>query len=344
MLPPTALRTFQRVALLGLTFSTDELLAISDSSEDETYGQLELALAALVVEPAEGGFRFRHPLVRERLVEQAAAARAVTRAPACGGGAGRTGAAPGTGGPPLPCGRPRLACRAVRRSGPWRSPEHSGPSGMRWAWSTAYAITPVPEHLPVLLARRGDLLMALGDPAAVEAYTEAARVTTGTQHRLVRARLARAAAVGGDLATARSALAGLDLEDDEADTSMLLAQGNLAYFAGDMETARRVATEARDRLRGVDDPWHLVDLVGLHGLLAHQRGEWFASFRTELRRTQGHERLAGAALRRPPVRSREPALRPRAVLRDHRRGRAAPAARQPGRSATGGGLRHRPDR
>ncbi len=136
--------------------------------------------------------------------------------------------------------------------------------------------------------------MALGDPGAVEAYTEAARVTTGTLHRLVRARLARAASVGGDLATARSALAGLDLQDDEADASLLLAQGNLAYFTGDMETARTVATEARERLRGVDDPWHLVDLVGLQGLLAHQRGEWFASFRTELRRTQGHDRLAGA--------------------------------------------------
>jgi tetratricopeptide (TPR) repeat protein len=61
-----------------------------------------------------------------------------------------------------------------------------------------------------------------------------------------------------------------------------------------METARKVAAQARERLQGVDDPWHLVDLVGLHGLLAHQRGEWFASFRTELRRTQGHERLAGA--------------------------------------------------
>jgi tetratricopeptide (TPR) repeat protein len=38
----------------------------------------------------------------------------------------------------------------------------------------------------------------------------------------------------------------------------------------------------------------VVDLVGLHGLLAHHRGEWFTSFRTELRRVQGHERLAGA--------------------------------------------------
>jgi tetratricopeptide (TPR) repeat protein len=136
--------------------------------------------------------------------------------------------------------------------------------------------------------------MALGEPAAVTAYAEAARVTTGTLHRLNRARMARAAAIGGDLATTRAALAGLDLQDDEADASLLLAQGMLAYFSGDMETAQEVAAEARERLRGVDDPWHVVDLVGLHGLLAHHRGEWFTSFRTELRRTQGHERLAGA--------------------------------------------------
>jgi ATP/maltotriose-dependent transcriptional regulator MalT len=151
-----------------------------------------------------------------------------------------------------------------------------------------------PDHLPGLLARRGDLLMALGEPGAVEAYTEAARITTGTRHRLVRARLARAAAVGGDLDVARSALAGLDLEGDEADASLLLGQGMVAYFSGDMETARRVAAEARERLRGIDDPWQVVDLVGLHGLLAHHRGEWFPGFRTELRRTQGQERLAGA--------------------------------------------------
>jgi hypothetical protein len=68
MLPPEAHRTFERVALLGQSFSTDELLAISEASEEETYDQLELALASLVVEPAEAGFRFRHALVREGLV------------------------------------------------------------------------------------------------------------------------------------------------------------------------------------------------------------------------------------------------------------------------------------
>jgi DNA-binding SARP family transcriptional activator/tetratricopeptide (TPR) repeat protein len=293
LLPPSALRTFQRVALLGLNFSTDELLAITDVSEDETYTQLELALAALVVEPAEGGFHFRHSLVREGLVTQLPPhelPRAHQRVAEALAALER---------PPGRVAHHYLAAGLPSRAVPYvvRAVEIAGALG---AFRDALALVDGvrdhagPEHLPILLARRGDLLMALGDPAALGAYTEAARATTGTLHRLVRARLARAAAVVGDLATARSALAGLGLEDDEADTSILLAQGNLAYFTGDMETARKVAAEARERLRGVDDPWHVVDLVGLHGLLAHQRGEWFASFRTELRRTQGHERLAGA--------------------------------------------------
>ena len=293
LLPPTALGTFQRVALLGLNFGTDELLAIADGPEDETYAQLELALAALLVEPAEGGFRFRHPLVREGLMEQLPAherSRGHQRVAEALAVLQR---------PPGQVAHHYLAAGLASRAVPYvvRAVEIAGALGaFRDALSLVDGVRDHagPEHLPVLLARRGDLLMALGDPGAVAAYTEAARVTTGPTHRLVRARLARAAAVGGDLATARSALAGLDLEDDEADTSILLAQGNVAYFSGDMETARRVATEARERLRGIDDPWHLVDLVGLHGLLAHQRGEWFASFRAELRRTQGHERLAGA--------------------------------------------------
>ena len=293
VLPPDALRTFQRVALLGLSFGTDELLAVAGVSEDETYDQLELAVAALVVEPAEGGFRFRHPLVREGLVQQLAPhqrSREHRRVAEALATLDR---------PPGRVAHHYLAAGLASRAVPYvvQAVEIAGALG---AYRDALALVDGvrehagPEHRPILLARRGDLLMALGDPGAVAAYAEAVRVTTGTLHRLVRARLARAAAVAGDLATARSALTGLELQDDEADASLLLARGMVAYFAGDMETARRVATEARDRLRGVDDPWHVVDLVGLQGLLAHHRGEWFANFRTELRRTQGHDRLAGA--------------------------------------------------
>jgi ATP/maltotriose-dependent transcriptional regulator MalT len=146
----------------------------------------------------------------------------------------------------------------------------------------------------MLLARRGDLLMALGDPAAVPAYQEAVPLTRGTEHRLVRARLARAASLAGELETAAAALAGLELEGDAADAPILLATGNAAYFTGDLATAWDVADRARDLLRGPDDPWQLVDLVGLQGLIAHQRGEWFERFRMELRRTQGKQRLVTA--------------------------------------------------
>jgi predicted negative regulator of RcsB-dependent stress response len=62
-----------------------------------------------------------------------------------------------------------------------------------------------------LLARRGDLLLALADPGAVAAYRAALADSTGTERRLVRARLARAATVQGDLDTAAAALAGLEL-------------------------------------------------------------------------------------------------------------------------------------
>ena len=149
-----------------------------------------------------------------------------------------------------------------------------------------------PDELPTLLARRGDLLLALGDPGAVAAYQEAVAVTTGTQHRLVRARLARAASFTEDIDTARAALADLDLEGDAADSSILRAQGVVAYFSGDVDRAWEIASRARQLLQSADDPWHLVDLVGLQGLIAHQRGELFERFRLELRRTHGRQRLA----------------------------------------------------
>ena len=120
------------------------------------------------------------------------------------------------------------------------------------------------------------------------------RVTTGTEHRLVRARLARAAAFGGTSTTARAALAGLELEGDAADGPILLARGNLAYFTGDVDDRLGDRQPRRASCCTPDDPWHLVDLVALQGLIAHQRGEWFERFRIELRRTQGKQRLATA--------------------------------------------------
>ena len=293
VLPTAVLRTLQRVALLGTTFSTDELLTAAGVDEDAAYQHLDAALQALVVEPGDAGYRFRHPMLREALLrslspsEEAAARRDVAEALV------RTGAPPGR------VAHQYLAAGLPRRAVPFvlRAVETAGALG---AYRDALALVDGvlgqagPEALPRLLVRRGDLLMAMGDADAVEAYRRAVAVTEGVDHRLVRARMARAAAFAGDMDTAEAALAGLELEGDAADSSILLAQGNVAYFSGRVDEAWQVTMKARDLLRSPDDPWHIADLISLQGLIAHQRGEWFDRFRVELRRTQGKERLATA--------------------------------------------------
>ncbi len=292
-LPDPVRRTLQRLALLGTTFSTDELLAVAGVGEDEAYRHLEAAVAALLVEQRGPGYAFRHALVREALVAQIPPhAQSATRRQVADMLAD-------LGAPPARVAHQYVAAGVPARAVPYvvRAVETAGALG---AYRDALTLVDAvrdhagPRDLPRLLARRGDLLMALGDPEAVDAYREAITVTGGTEHRLVRARLARAAAFAGDLDTARAALSGLRIEDDVADAPILLARGNVAYFSGDIEEAWKLTGLARDRLQSPEDPWHLVDMVSLQGLIAHQRGEWFERFRLELRRTQGKDQLVTA--------------------------------------------------
>lgn len=293
VLPPDVERTLERLALLGASFSTDELIAVADVPEAEAYRQLETALAALVVEPAESGYRFRHALVRETFLDRMPAharsearQRVADRLAALGAAPGRVAHQY------LEAGRPSLAIPYVLPA-----VETAGALG---AYRDALVLVDAVlshatgDDLAHLRARRGDLLMAMGDPEAVAAYRDAVAVTRGVEQRLVRARLARAACFANDFDTARAALAGMELEGDVADGPILLARGNLAYFMGDVTAAWDAASQARELLVSGDDPWHFVDLVGLQGLIAHQRGEWFERFRIELRRTQGKTRLATA--------------------------------------------------
>jgi tetratricopeptide (TPR) repeat protein len=292
-LPLPVQRTFQRVALLGTTFTTDELLAVAGVPEELAYRHLDTALGALVVEPDDPGYRFRHALVRDALLqampvqEQTSARVQVAEQLAALGAA------------PARVAHQLLAAGQPARAIPFVIPavETAGALGAyRDALSLVDAVlgSSTGEARALLMARRGDLLMALGDPGAVAAYLAAVPATTGTQHRLVRARLARAACFAEDLETAAAALAGLELEEDAADGPILLARGNLAYFSGDVDAAWDAVGTARGLLLTPDDPWHAVDMIGLQGLIAHQRGEWFERFRIELRRTRGRPGLATA--------------------------------------------------
>jgi DNA-binding SARP family transcriptional activator/tetratricopeptide (TPR) repeat protein len=283
--------TLQRLALLGGVFTTDEMLALSHASEDETYDQLEEAISARVIEPAEAGYRFFHPLLRERLADaipshrRAATLRDVAESMA------------DLGGSPVRLAHLFIAAGLYSRAVPYalRAADTSGALG---AYRDALTlIDAVRDHapaedLPRLLSRRGDLLQALGDPDAVSAYLEAVPVTTGTEHRLVRARLARAAQLIGEVEIAAEALAGLEPEGDAADGLILVAQGHIAFFAGDLQGAWEIANEGS--VTAPADPMAFQDLVTLQGLIAHSRGEWFDRFRLDLRRSRGRQRLVSA--------------------------------------------------
>jgi tetratricopeptide (TPR) repeat protein len=141
---------------------------------------------------------------------------------------------------------------------------------------------------------RGDLLNAIGDPTAAAAYREALDGADAITSRGLRARLARAAVMSGDLQTAAAVLDGLETDGGDDDADILLARGSYAFFASDLETARASAEEANRLVLAGEHSWKVLDLVSLQGLLAHLSGNWFDRMRMELRRTRANPEVANA--------------------------------------------------
>ena len=143
-----------------------------------------------------------------------------------------------------------------------------------------------------LLSLRADALAAVGDHAAVPAYRKALAAADLDQAPGLRARLARAALLSGDLASAEEALAGLEPSGGPDDGAILLARGMLAYFAGDLDGADAAVEAARAVALAPGAPNRLLDVITLQGMIAHNRGEWFDRLRRELRATSENPQLA----------------------------------------------------
>jgi DNA-binding SARP family transcriptional activator len=271
-------------AVVGTTFDTDEFLQVTALAEDEAYAVLDAALSHRLLLRTDTGYEFRHAMLRDALLEmlRPAQSRALHRQAAA-------------------------ALEALDRS-PARIGHHLLQAGdqaaaVRWmllAAETSAALGAYPEALSTLeavraqaqgtdlarlLSLRADLLMASADAGAVDAYRDALGLATDPADRSrLRARLARAARVAGDLETAAIALDGLVADDSPHDPELLLAQGYMAILQGDLEAADAAASEARRRVTlGRPDDWQAFDLIALQGLVAHNRGEWFQRLTLELR-------------------------------------------------------------
>lgn len=292
-LAPVTRDLLARIAVAGTAFDTDEFVALSGLPDELAYARLQSALAGRVLERFDRGYRFRHALLREDLLaalppERRAALHrdAAERLARLGASPARVGhhlVAAGSAAEAVPhllaAARTETALGAYRDALALLDQVRGHASGKMRA------------EVAVL---RGDLLAALGDRGAVEAYREAVRSSSDELRRRARLGLARAATFTGDMATATEALRGLEPNGGPNDTALLLARGNLAYFSGDLDAAWRVAEQARDLVSTGAEGWQVLDLVALQGLLAHNRGEWFERLTLELQQGRHAPQVAAA--------------------------------------------------
>ena len=269
---------------MGTAFDTDEFLAVTGLAEDDAYRMLDMAQSHRMLVRTEAGFEFRHSLLRDAVLEpllapqrrflhrQAAQALIdLNRSPA------------------------RIGHHLVQSGDqaaavPWmlRAAETSAARGAyREALDTLAAVrvqASGPDLLR-LLSMRADFLMAAADMGAVDAYRDALAVAEDpTVQSRLRARLARAATIAGDLDTATVALDGLKPDGSPDDAVLLLARGILALYQGDLAVAEDAAAQARRRVAlSRPEEWQMLDLVTLQGLVAHKKGEWFSRLTVELR-------------------------------------------------------------
>jgi DNA-binding SARP family transcriptional activator/tetratricopeptide (TPR) repeat protein len=290
---PTTREVLQRVAVVGSAFDTDEFVALSGLPEEEAFDHLDDALAALIVEPASAGYRFRHGLVRDALLDDVPPHRrrrihrdAASRLIELNASAARIG-------------HHLLQSGATADAVPYllRAAETEAAIGAyRDALSLVDAVRPhaTGAHRAVALALRGDLLNAIGDPMAASAYREALDGADPNDVRRLRVRLARSAVMSGDLDTAVAALDGLQTDGGADDADILLTRGKCAFFNSDFDRAQAAVDEAQGLVLAGERNWMVLDLVALQGLLAHHSGNWFDRMRFELRRTSENPEVANA--------------------------------------------------
>jgi DNA-binding SARP family transcriptional activator/tetratricopeptide (TPR) repeat protein len=292
-IPPATREVLQRVAVVGSTFDTDEFVALSGLADTEAYDHLDAALAGRLVERADAGYRFRHGLVRDTLLEDVPPHRRRRIHVDAAVRLEQLGASPA-----------RVGYHLVQADEPGRAAPYLLRAAETEAAVGAYRdalalVDTVRAHASAadrgrVLALRANLLMAIGDPTATAAYREALEGADPPAQRRLRARLARAAVMSGDLETAAAALDGIAPDGGPDDGEILLAQGNIAFLSSDFDRAWAIAEEARQRVLLGDQSWQVLDLISLQGLLAHNRGEWFDRMRGELRRSRDAPEIANA--------------------------------------------------
>jgi DNA-binding winged helix-turn-helix (wHTH) protein/tetratricopeptide (TPR) repeat protein len=292
-LPAGVAQALQRAAQLGDRFDRLGFTAASGHDKHDAGLLLEQALGSGVICVESGGYRFADPVVAARMAAQIAPALRPAVMTEIATRLVQLDATPAQVADLLLAGgEPALAAPHALEAARLAAASGLHAEVLRWTEAVRDRIDGQAE--PALLSLRADALAAVGDHAAVPAYRKALASASLDQAPGLRTRLARAAVLSGDLASAEEALAGLEPSGGPDDGAILLARGMLAYFSGDIDGADAAVEAARALALAPGAPNRLLDVITLQGMIAHNRGEWFDRLRRELRATTEHPELASA--------------------------------------------------
>ena len=290
-LDPPAMDALMMLAVAERDLDLAGVLALTGLDEADAYALLDAALEAGVLVVAGSRYRFRHGLVTRALTDGLPAHRRV----ALHRQAARRLAA--AGGAPELIAHHWLQGGRARDAVPWllAAAQRAAAVG---AFADALAqvdrlLREAPAHRDGLRLR-AEILDALGDARAPEAYAAAAAAVDGPGAAELRARQALAQLKASDPDGALRTLEGVAPATPAgrlAEALTLSAAAAIGRYA-DAETAAAKAEEAHALAVQLGDPGAILDATWAHALAAHATGRLPARLREYLRATRHLPELA----------------------------------------------------
>ena len=288
--PDAALASLKWMALAGDAFDPTTAAALTPDTEAHAFAALDLALAAGVLVLAGTGYRFRHDLVRQVLIEQIPPHQRLKMHRQAAQRLSELDAAPA------------LVARHWLDGGNPRDAVPCLLAAARDAVRLA-AFSDALRHLePVLafeaghaeaLRLRAEALDAMGDPAAVAAYRTAALAADEPMSHNLRAKGALAMIKQGNPKGALEELVGVRPNSVDGRLCEALTYcGAAALGAADPAMGTRKAAEARRLALQAGDVSAIVTASWAQAAAAHARGELHQSVWADLQDTRQLPHLA----------------------------------------------------
>jgi DNA-binding SARP family transcriptional activator len=283
-------------ALAALAIAGDELdlasvLALTDIPEDDAFALLDAALNAGILVVSGTRYRFRHELVRQALTDELPNHRRLRLHREAAQRLAETAATPEL-----------VAEHWLKGERPAEAIEWLLRATRRAVEVGAFAdalgqverlLVEEPSHLDGLRLR-AEILDALGDGRAPEAYAAAAVAVGDPEAQELRARQALAQLKSSDPDSALRTLAGLrpkTVAGRLAEALTLSAAAAVGRYA-DADMAAVKAREAHELAVSLGDPGAILDATWAQALAAHATGELPVRLREYLRQSQNLPELA----------------------------------------------------